>query len=64
MPDFYHVFYEGQDQGPMPLAELQVLAKRGMIKAHTFVSRNGRRYYQAGLLPETSELVSLSLIHI
>ncbi len=57
MADFYFVYHEGQHQGPMPLEELQVLAKRGMMKAQSFVSRNGRKYHQAGLLPELSELL-------
>jgi len=49
--DTYFLQRFGQEEGPVGVADLQLLARSGQIKATTLVRKEGGQFFQVGELP-------------
>lgn len=49
--DVFYIQRFGQEQGPLQLSELQMMARSGQIKATTLARREGGQLFQVGEIP-------------
>jgi hypothetical protein len=49
--DTYFIQRLGQEQGPVPFTELQMLVRSGQVKAATLVHKEGGQVFPAGEIP-------------